>query len=143
MSTHEYAIVTVMGFLQSHLPDITIKRNAVLPTSIPENGLIIVRDGELGEPSMILSPPRYAYYHHIAIEVIVQPSDEQKIDTMLDDLLVRMGNALQLPFPADDGISCYRTGVIEFTTEPIEGGRTMKIAQFPIIVEYVTCAPLL
>ena len=142
MSTHEMAIVTVLGFLQVHLPDITIKRNVTLPTAIPDNGLIIVRDGDMGEPSTILSPLRYAYYHHIAIEVIVQQSDGESIDTKLDDLLMRIGEAMQKPFQPDDGISCYRTGNIELTTEPVEGGRTMKMAQFPVIVEYVTSNPL-
>ena len=58
MSTHEMAIVTVLGFLQVHLPDITIKRNVTLPTAIPDdNGLIIVRQ-------MVIWVSQARFYHH-------------------------------------------------------------------------------
>ncbi len=141
-STREYAIVMLFGQLRCALPDIMILRNVVVPTTIPSEGLIILRDGDMGEPSMILSPPRYAYYHHVALEVIVQQADDDKREAQLDDLLIKVGEALQQPFPADDGIDCCRVGELELTTEPIEGAATLKIAHVPIIVEYVTTNPL-
>lgn len=141
-STGEVAITLLLGHLRCAIPDITVLRNAVVPTAIPENGLIILRDGDIGEPSLIFSPPRYAYYHQAVLEVMVQNGDDDTRDAQLDALLVQVGHALQQPFAPDDGIDCCRIGSLELTTEPIEGAATLKIAHVPIIVEYVTTNPL-
>ena len=47
-------------------------RDAVLPERIPPAGLIILRDGQPGEPEVTLSPLRYHYQHRAELEVVVQ-----------------------------------------------------------------------
>jgi hypothetical protein len=47
-------------------------RGAVLPERVPAAGLMILRDGEPGEPEVTLSPLRFDYQHRAEIEAIVQ-----------------------------------------------------------------------
>jgi len=47
-------------------------RGDVLPERLPGSGLLILRDGEPGEPEITLSPPRYHYQHRAEIEAVVQ-----------------------------------------------------------------------
>lgn len=41
----------------------TALRGEVLPERVPGDGLLILRDGELGDPEVTLSPLRYHYQH--------------------------------------------------------------------------------
>jgi hypothetical protein len=47
-------------------------RDEVLPERIPAAGLIILRDGQPGDPEFTLSPLRYHYQHRAEFEVVVQ-----------------------------------------------------------------------
>jgi hypothetical protein len=50
----------------------TALRGDVLPERVPAAGLLILRDGEPGEPEVTLSPLRYHYQHRAEIEAVVQ-----------------------------------------------------------------------
>ena len=58
---------TALGALFSALGAITgpkVLRNAELPETVPPGGLIILRDGIIGEPvDITLSPVSYAWQH--------------------------------------------------------------------------------
>jgi hypothetical protein len=55
------------------LPDAVVERNNVLPEKIPAGGLIILRDGDPGEPEQALGGFGNAYYQHaVEIEVYVE-----------------------------------------------------------------------
>ncbi|MDT8854705.1 hypothetical protein RNZ50_06615 [Paracoccaceae bacterium Fryx2] len=58
---------TVLAALQSRLQSLAalVLRDEVLPERIPAAGLIILRDGQPGEPEVTLSPLRYHYQRHI------------------------------------------------------------------------------
>jgi hypothetical protein len=43
------------------VPSATVLRNEVLPAKIPAGGLVIVRDGDLGEPEVTLNPVSYHF----------------------------------------------------------------------------------
>ena len=49
----------------------TLLRNAVLPERIPAAGLMILRDGDPGEPQFLFSPPLWFYEHRAEIDVLV------------------------------------------------------------------------
>lgn len=50
----------------------TVLRGDVLPERVPADGLLILRDGEPGEPDVTLSPLAYHYRHRAEIEAVVQ-----------------------------------------------------------------------
>ena len=90
-STRETILTALLARL-SALPATTL-RGEVLPERIPAAGLLILRDGEPGEPEVTLSPLRYHYRHRVEIEAVVQGSDR---DTAFDTLCTRISAALDL-----------------------------------------------
>jgi hypothetical protein len=66
----------VLGALKALLetvPNAVVERNSMLPEKVPAGGLIILRDGDPGEPEQALGGFGNAYYQHaIEIEVYVE-----------------------------------------------------------------------
>lgn len=54
------------------LSEIVVRRNEVLPLKIPSGGLVVLRDGNVGEPLVLLSPLLYLFQHRAEIEVLTQ-----------------------------------------------------------------------
>ena len=63
----------------------------MLPERVPADGLLILRDGEPGEPEVTLSPLRYHYQHRAEIEAVVQGADR---DAAFDTLTASIGAAI-------------------------------------------------
>ena len=68
MSKRENILQTLFDRLKTL--DIPVKRNETLPQSIPESGIVIMRDGKQGEPEFILSPPICIFKHEAELEVL-------------------------------------------------------------------------
>ena len=68
-------------------------RDEVLPERIPTAGLIILRDGQPGEPEVTLSPLRYHYQHRAELEVVVQTGTGRA--SAFDSLIAAIGAALE------------------------------------------------
>ena len=78
------------------LPDTVVERNSVLPEKIPGGGLIILRDGDPGEPEQTLGGFGNAYYQHaVEIEIYVEEGDAAARDAAFDALLQQIGIALE------------------------------------------------
>ena len=69
-----------------------VLRSEVLPERVPSAGLLILRDGDPGEPSVTLSPLRYHYQHRAEVEAVVQTGTGR--DTAVDVLAAGVGTAL-------------------------------------------------
>jgi hypothetical protein len=68
------------------VPDASVERNSVLPEKISDGGLIIVRDGDPGEPEQALGGFGNAYYQHaVEIEVYLEEGDATTRDAAFDD----------------------------------------------------------
>lgn len=143
ISKREQALQGLFLCLQTGLPGISVLRNEVLTTAIPETGLVVLRDGDPGEPDILLSPPRYIYKHRADIEVFVQNADAAKRETDLDQLITQIGAALETAGTLDGVIDILNPGSPELLTEPIEGAAAIKAATLPVTLEYVTTNPLI
>jgi hypothetical protein len=68
---------TILAALQARLSALsaTALRGEVLPERVPAAGLLILRDGEPGEPEVTLSPLAYHYQHRAEIEAVVQGAE--------------------------------------------------------------------
>ena len=141
-SQREAAISALHAHLSAALMLILVKRNEVLSTSIPAEGSIILRDGDAGEPEILLSPLRYLYQHRVELEVWVQQARSTERDQQFDQLLQRLGVALDSAGTLNDAVDLLHTGSPEFSTESIEGGATVKVATIPVYLEFNTRHPL-
>ena len=86
---------TILAALQARLQPLAalVLRDEVLPERIPAAGLIILRDGQPGEPEVTLSPLRYHYQHRAELEVVVQAGNGRA--SAFDDLVAAIGAALE------------------------------------------------
>lgn len=122
----------------SALTGVDVRRNEVLPLKIPVNGLVVLRDGNIGEPLVLLSPPRYLFQHRAEIEVLMQKVFPADRGSGLDSLLEKIGRLIMVDPTLSGRIDYMHAEPPEFSEEPIEGGITIKAAIVPIVLEYVS-----
>ena len=137
MSKREQILNALFARL-SALPDVEVKRNAVLPVKIPDNGLVVLRDGNIGEPDILLSPVCYVFHHKAEVEVLVQQVEDADNDAKLDGILEAIGQILQSDVTLSGLIDYMHADPPEFIEQPVDGGLTIKGAVVPIVLEYVS-----
>jgi hypothetical protein len=125
------------------IPDAVVERNSVLPEKIPAGGLIILRDGDPGEPEQTLGGFGNTYYQHaIEIEVYVEEGDAAVRDAAFDDLLQQIGVVLE----ADPTVGGIAFGLTYSRPEPnieaVAGAPAIKAAMLTVTVDYESDAPL-
>ena len=86
---------TILAALHARLQPLAalVLRDEVLPERIPTSGLIILRDGQPGEPEVTLSPLRYHFQHRAELEVVVQAGTGRA--SAFDTLITAIGTALE------------------------------------------------
>jgi hypothetical protein len=119
-----------------------VLKNEVLPSIIPESGLIILRDGDVGSPEEILSPPMFIYNHRAELEVFIQDPDPADRDEKMDLLLGSIEQVL-IENPTLDGTVDY-AAIDDFNidSERIEGAPGVKAASVRILLRYTTTRKL-
>jgi hypothetical protein len=132
----------VLALLRSALPSAEVRRNLAKPERIPPGGLVIVRDGDPGEPDVLLSPLTYLYTHRVPLEVAVRDSGSQSREQALDAMLAAIGAAVA----ADRTLGglCDFVEVEAPATADIEasGTRPARWADAAIVASYGTPDPL-
>jgi hypothetical protein len=125
------------------VPGASVERNSVLPEKIPAGGLIILRDGDPGEPEHALGGFESTYYQHaVEVEVYVEEGDAAARDAAFDTLLQQIGVALDAD-PTLGGLAFGLTyGRPEPSIEPIAGAPAIKSATLTVTVDYESDAPL-
>ena len=136
-------VLEALKALLATVPDAVVDRNSMLPEKIPDGGLIILRDGDPGEPEQALGGFGNAYYQHaVEIEVYVEEGDAATRDAAFDALLQQIGAALE-DGPTLGGIAFGLTyGRPEPSIEAVAGAPAIKTATLSVTVDYETDAPL-
>jgi hypothetical protein len=125
------------------VPGVTVERNSVLPEKILDGGLVILRDGDPGEPEQPLGGFGSTYYQHaVEIEVYVEDGNAAVRDAGFDALLQEIGTALEAD-PTLGGLVFGLTyGRPEASIEAIAGAPAIKSATLTVTVDYESDAPL-
>jgi hypothetical protein len=125
------------------VPDAVVQRNSVLPEKIPDDGLIILRDGDPGEPEQALGGFGSTYYQHaVEIEVYVEEGDAAARDAAFDALLQQVGTTLEAD-PTLGGLVFGLTyGRPETSIEAVSGAPAIKSATLTVTIDYESDAPL-
>jgi hypothetical protein len=136
-------VMDALKALLETVPDALVQRNSVLPEKIPDGGLIILRDGDPGEPEQALGGFGSTYYQHaVEIEVYVEEGDAAARDATFDDLLQQIGAVLEAD-PTLGGLAFGLTyGRPEPSIEAVAGAPAIKSATLTVTVDYETDAPL-
>src|SRR5581483_9871957 len=141
-SRREEVLDAVRALIATALPAAKAERNAAKPESIPAGGLVIVRDGDPGDPEVTLSPLTYIYAHRIPIEIAVLAAAPLTREQALDQVLSAIGAAVE----ADRTLG----GLCDFlepeapSTDDLEAGGTVagRWADAVIVATYPTSNPL-
>jgi hypothetical protein len=141
-SRREEVLDAIKSLIVGALPNVEVKRNLDKPERIPPGGLVIVRDGDPGEPEVLLSPLTYVYEHRVPIEIAAFASASLTREQVLDQMLVAIGAAVE----ADRTLG----GLSDFieteapTSDDLEtaGAISGRWADAAIIASYATANPL-
>ena len=137
-TTRETMLTALHARLQSLAA--TVLRDEVLPERIPLAGLIIVRDGQPGEPEVTLSPLRYHYQHRAELEVIVQTPGNRA--TAFDTLIAAIGTALATDRTLGGLCDWVEAEAPASVDLPVEGAVSLKAAVVTVVLHYTTADPL-
>jgi hypothetical protein len=138
MPTIRETILTALCVRLSTIP-VVIFRGEMLPERVPAVGLLILRDGNPGEPEVTLSPRMYHYQHRAEIEAVVQGASR---DASFDTLCANVGAALAADRTLGGLCDWVEAEAPEPVDLPIEGAASLKAAVIPIILHYSTANPL-
>jgi hypothetical protein len=140
-SRREQVLAALAQQLQASLAS-TVRRNEALPERVPEAGLVILRDGDPGEPDVTLNPRTEFYSHRVEIEAYMPRDPAGGGEAALDALLGAIGSALRAD-PSLGGLaenltpSAPETGALA-----IEGAAPILTARLVVTVEYLVSDPL-
>lgn len=119
----------------------TVKREEPLPEKVPAAGLVILRDGDPGEPEVLLSPLTYLWQHRAEIEVVVQrPASEAA--AALDALLAELGTALSADRSLSGLVDWVEWSAPQTHDLAIDGAAGLKGAVVTVTLHYATSDPL-
>jgi hypothetical protein len=111
----------------------------VLPERVPADGLLILRDGEPGDPEVTLSPLRYHYQHRAEIEAVVQGTDR---DAAFDTLGASIGAVIAADRTLGGLCDWIEAEAPRPVDLPFEGTASLKAAVIPVVLHYFTVDPL-
>lgn len=139
MPTTREAVLAALHARLQPLAALTL-RDEVLPERIPAAGLIILRDGQPGEPEVTLSPLRYHYQHRAELEVVVQAGTGRA--SAFDDLIAAIGAALEADRTLGGLCDWIEPEAPASVDLPIEGAAALKATVITLNLHYSTTGPL-
>jgi NAD/NADP transhydrogenase alpha subunit len=133
---------TVLAALHARLQPLAaaVLRDEILPERIPAAGLIILRDGQPGEPEVTLSPLLYHYQHRAELEVVVQAGIGRA--SAFDDLITAIGASLSTDRTLSGLCDWVEPEAPASVDLPIEGSAALKAAVITVVLHYSTLGPL-
>ena len=143
MTSKTETVLQALTILLGNASAAKFERNASVPEKIPSGGLIILRDGNPGQPEEALGGFGAVYYEHeVEMEIYVADGDQTNRDATFDNLVTQIGVALEsnpdlggLVF----GMSYARPDV---TIEIIPGAHAIKSGVITLVMDYETPTPL-
>jgi len=141
MSRREDILTSLFSTLESALAA-NVRRNEVLPEKVPAAGLVILRDGDPGEPDVTLNPRTEFYAHRVEIEAYVPRDPAGGGEAALDGLLGSIGMALRIDPSLGGRAENLTPSAPETGALAIEGAAPVLTARLVVTVEYLVSDPL-
>lgn len=142
MSQRENVIGALFAVLGQLSLGVMIKRNASSPERLSEHAMAILRDGEMGEPEVSLSPLTYHWQHQVAIEIFVADPDASERDKRMDELLVELAALIEADRSLGGVIEYAEIGPPKFDEMAPDGSSGIKACLLPVVLHYSSAGPL-
>jgi hypothetical protein len=141
VSKREQVLAALFAQLRTRLQT-AVGRNEALPERVPPEGLVILRDGDPGEPDVTLNPRTEFYSHQVELEVLTTEPAGGGGEVALDRLLQEVAAALAAD-PSLGGLADHlRLGAPATSMLAIEGAAPILAVRLNVIVEYLVDDPL-
>jgi hypothetical protein len=140
-SRREQALSALFDQLRT-IPLATVKRNEALPQAVPAAGLVILCDGNPGEPDVTLNPVHLFFSHRAEIEAFVSPPAAGGGEALLDALLGEIGAALGADRSLGGLVENLFWSAPDISVLAIEGAAPILCARLIVTLEYLTADPL-
>ncbi len=141
-SRREQVISAVTTLVTAALPSAEVKRNLDKPERIPPGGLVIIRDGDPGEPEVLLSPLSYTYSHRVVLELASYAADPLTREQALDAMLSAIGAAVIANRTLGGLCNFLETEAPSSDNLETAGAATARWAEAAIVATYATSNPL-
>ena len=136
-------VLDAIKVLLNTVPDAKVERNTAVPEKIPTGGLIVLRDGDPGEPETALGGFGGVYYsHNIEIELYIEDGDATSRDANFDNLVQSVGTELENNPSLSGLVFGMSYGRPEIDTEAVTGAPAIKTGTIIVTAEYETTSPL-
>jgi hypothetical protein len=142
MSQRENAIGALFAVLGQLSLGTTVKRNAALPERVTDQAMAILRDGEMGEPEVSLSPLTYHWQHQVAIELFVAEPDASTRDARMDGLLMELATLIEAERTLGGVVEHTEIGPPKFDELAPDGTSGIKACLLPVVLHYSSTGPL-
>ncbi len=116
-----------------------VQRNIGLPEDIPPTGLVVLHDGDPGEPEVYLSPLTYVYTHRAEVNLFFQAEDPT---TGFDAAKVAIGTLLVANRTLGGLCDWLEAEAPRQVDLPFMGGLPVKAASIIVELTYSTTNPL-
>jgi hypothetical protein len=134
------ALFAVLG--QLTLGSTLVKRNSALPERLSDHAMAILRDGEMGEPELTLSPVMYHWQHETLVELFVADPDAARRDARMDALLVQLDELLAANPGLGGAVDFCVASTPKFEDLFVEGAAGIKSCVVPIVLHYSSTSAL-
>lgn len=137
-TTRREAVLSALFEGLTELPAL-VRRNEVLPERIPPEGLLILRDGDPGEPEVTLSPLTYHFEHRAELEAILQGTDrDMRFDALCQGIAALLAADRTLGGHCD-WVEAEAPRPVDL---PVDGAAPLKAAVIPVVLHYSAPDPL-
>ena len=138
MPIHRETVLVALHARLSSLPATTL-RGELLPERVRAAGLLILRDGEPGDPEVTLSPLRYHYQHRAEIEAVVQSVER---DTDFDMLCASIGAVIAADRTLGGLCDWVEAEAPRPVDLPVESAVSLKAAVIVVVLHYAADDPM-
>jgi len=138
----ERVLCALYELLEQALPfDMGRARNDTLPAQIPRAGWFCLRDGDPGEPDVLLSPLTFIYEHVAELDIVVEGESGRR-DEVFDKIKRLVGLVLAQDRTLGGECDYVEAEAPVPVDVPIEGGDALKAATIQLRLTYQTSDPL-
>jgi hypothetical protein len=144
MTSKREEVLSALHDLLATLAGVEVQRNAELPGAIPAGGLLILRDGNPGEPVEVsLSPLIHWYEHRAEVEAFWQARTSATRDVEWDALARRIGGLVMEHRTLGGRCDWVDAEAVEPSDLYVAGGDGIKAATITLVLHYGTANPLI
>lgn len=141
-SHREQVLDAVAAMIDAALVGADVSRNRAKASSVGPGGLVVVRDGDPGQPDEFLSPHSYTWNHRVVIDVAAYESTTKTREQVLDGMFADIAAAIDANRTLG-GLTEWLEPEAPVTNDTqAQGTEPIRWAELGLVCVYTTTSPL-